>query len=581
MSVLNNVASHSVSDSGAFDVIICGGGLAGLTLARQLRQTCAHRSILLIDRLARPLPEATFKVGESTVEVGANYLGHKLKLLDYFQQHHLTKMGLRFFFGDANGPFQERPEFGLSMFPTTNSYQIDRGVLENDLRGFIEEGGVTLLEGVKVQDIILADDDQPHEIFLTHGNNPGPQKFRARWVVDAMGRTRFLQKQLGLSKKGRGNFSSVWFRLPGRIDVNDLVPRHEKTWHNRVSHNNRFFSTNHLMGRGYWVWLIPLGSDYTSVGIVAQEDIHPSAEFNNHELAMQWLTRQEPTLAEYLKDRRPSDFMRMRKYSYSSVQVFSTQRWACVGEAGVFADPFYSPGTDMIGFGNTITNDLIERDFRGELTPDLVTAYNQFYLGLNETLTNNIQLGYPLFGNAVVATTKIIWDTASAWAFLCPQMFHSLYIDQEKVGQIRPITASFFSLRSSMQRLFLEWAAHSPGRLSFDFLDYLTLDFLKDLRARNLQTEKTLAALLADQKENMERFEELAQVLFLLAIEDVMPECLEQFQKPIWLNAWRISLNPARWEADGLFQPRNEPRDFSEMRRQMRSQFRLQQSMPI
>ena len=55
------------------DVVICGGGLAGLTLARQLRRAFPDLGIVQIERTARPLPEAAHKVGESSVELACQY----------------------------------------------------------------------------------------------------------------------------------------------------------------------------------------------------------------------------------------------------------------------------------------------------------------------------------------------------------------------------------------------------------------------------------------------------------------------------------------------------------------------------
>ena len=54
---------------------------------------------------------------------------------------------------------------------------------------------------------------------------------------------------------------------------------------------------------------------------------------------MRWLNRHEPVFAAYIEGREPLDFLSMRNYSYSSRQVFSSERWACVGEAGVFSMP--------------------------------------------------------------------------------------------------------------------------------------------------------------------------------------------------------------------------------------------------
>ena len=52
--------------------VILGGGLAGLSLALQLRQRFADQEIVVLERRNHPVPHATHKVGESTVEIGAH-----------------------------------------------------------------------------------------------------------------------------------------------------------------------------------------------------------------------------------------------------------------------------------------------------------------------------------------------------------------------------------------------------------------------------------------------------------------------------------------------------------------------------
>ena len=56
-----------------YDVIITGGGLAGLCLARQLRQEHPDLTVLVAEKKKHPVPEAAHKVGESSVEIGAHY----------------------------------------------------------------------------------------------------------------------------------------------------------------------------------------------------------------------------------------------------------------------------------------------------------------------------------------------------------------------------------------------------------------------------------------------------------------------------------------------------------------------------
>jgi flavin-dependent dehydrogenase len=558
-----------------YEVAICGGGLAGLTLARQLKLQMPDMSIVVLDKLKRPIPAAAFKVGESTTEAGAYYLAETLGLREYLSQKHFYKLGFRFFLGDATGPFQERPEFGLTRFPVVPSFNVDRGILENDLRQLNEEAGVDMMEGYAVQDIELANGNRGHEVLYKNGASNNIEKLKSRWVVDATGRRRLLQKKLKLHKSFGKKCSAVWFRLQGRIDVENFVPEGVESWHRRVPDNIRYFSTNHLMGRGYWVWIIPLPSDSTSLGIVAMEDIHPFSEYNTHKQAMKWLNKYEPALGKHIAEREPMDFMCMRDYSYSSRQVFSEERWACVGEAGVFGDPLYAPATDIIGISNSMTADMIRLDREGKLTPSVVTNYNWSIIGLNEALTRNIQVGYPLFANPVVMAAKIIWDTAAGWALLAPQIYNSIFVDHEKSMKIRKAKASYFLLAQTMHRLFVEWETKSPGRSTFEFIDFLGIQLLLDLRNRNLHGGKSAQELVDDHIFNMERIEEMAQVIFLLAVEDVMPERLRDFPEPVWLNAWAISLNPEKWQSEGLFQPTTPPRDLDCIRKQLRPLIRF------
>jgi len=560
------------SQADAYDVVICGGGLAGSTLARQLKLQKPELKVVVLDRMARPLPEASFKVGESTVEVGAFYLGNTLQLTDYFEEQHCIKLGLRYFFNNQETQFHKRPELGLSEFHLPNSYQIDRGKFENDLRQFNLEAGVKLLENCLVTEIDLASGlQQHHKVVYTQGS--GEQKItnsiKARWVVDAMGRRRFLQQKLGLTKPNSELFNAVWFRVEGRLDVSDFVPRIEEEWHNRVPNNNRYYSTNHLCGEGYWVLTIPLSTGHTSIGIVARQDIHPLKNYHNYELASQWLTENEPILAFHLKDQQPKDFRKMPKYSYSSKQVFSAERWACIGEAGLFSDPFYSPGTDIIGFGNSLTTQLIELDFENRLEKKKVEDANQFYLTYNDGITFSNQNVYNCLGNGTVMTMKFIWDVLTGWTFSGLLMFNSIFLDQQFRIKIQQTNAKLFTLSYRMQKLFQDWSNKSLHKVNFEFLDYLSIPFIDELRTRNLQANKTESEIIQDFVMSLDLIEETAQVIFELAVEDTMPEKLATINSTGWINAWAISLDSHKWEIEELFYPKGQARNLDVVRHQL------------
>lgn len=63
-----------------YDVLIMGGGLAGLTLAIQLKRQLSQLRILVVEKMTHPVPEAAHKVGESSVEIASHYFEHVLGL---------------------------------------------------------------------------------------------------------------------------------------------------------------------------------------------------------------------------------------------------------------------------------------------------------------------------------------------------------------------------------------------------------------------------------------------------------------------------------------------------------------------
>lgn len=546
-----------------FDVVICGGGLAGLTLARQLRLELPDVSVAVIDRLASPLPEAAFKVGESSIELGTYYLGQVLQLDKYFRRRHLPKLGLRFFMGKTQEPLSARPETGPNLFPPVPSYQIDRGRLENDLRQIVEEMGVKLFEGASVEDIQLAEGESAHTIKCRRKNDSEGFVVTGRWVIDALGRRRLLQTKLGLKREHNHHASAAWWRYARRIDVDVLGAEGGRAWRDNCV-EDRYYSTNHLMGRGYWVWLIPLGSGATSVGIVTDDDIHPHNTYGKtYEQALEWLKLNEPKLWEFIRNEPPLDFLSLKRYSYASAQVFSQQRWCCVGEAGFFLDPLYSVGTDFIAITNTLTVELIRRDRAGTLTEAAVADYNRLVLeNLYAIGLGNYQGTYRVFGHAQIFTPKLAWDTAIYWAWM-----YQLYVQgllRQPTEEIFALGERYRALNERVQKLFMDWSEKAPPR-ALHLRGDLTRMRLMMLLGLDLAARRSPAQALAMAQKNLDRFEELAVVLFWQAMAECYPDHPALKTQP-WVNAWRLQLDPEKWAEAGVLEPETLPRPLRSMR---------------
>ncbi len=324
------------------DVLIAGGGLAGLSLSLQLRQAYPQLDITVLEQKKHPVPVAAHKVGESTVEIGGRYLAQKAGLAEHLEQNQLPKFGLRFFFGGDHKPHDMAgyDELGPSEFLPVRTFQLDRGILENHMLEKARGMGIDVQDGVSVRSLSLADKGGRHTV--TARVDDRELSFASRWLVDSTGRQAKLKKHLDLAKTVDHKICAVWLRTAGKVDIDTLGSGAD--WHERCGGHARWLSTNHIMGTGYWFWVIPLASGATSIGLVFDPEIHPVREVNTMNRLMRWLEKHEPVMAAALEPERATilDFLVLRHFAHGSRQLFSADQWALTGEAGLFLDPFYS-----------------------------------------------------------------------------------------------------------------------------------------------------------------------------------------------------------------------------------------------
>ena len=495
-----------------YDVAILGGGLAGLTLARQLLMKRPETSIAVIEKRTFPVAETTHKVGESTVEIGAHYFGEELQLKKHLTDHQLPKFGLRFFFKDVHQSLAEGTEVGGSEFFSAPSYQVDRGRLENYLAEKDDEMGATILSGSMLKEVELgsAGEDSAPVHRISFVRDATEEAIEARWIVDASGRASFLKRKLDLEEDLDHDINAVWFRIDRNIQIDQWCD--DNDW--RVLTGKvprRWLSTNHLMGEGYWVWIIPLATGSTSVGIVADPRIHPLSDFNSYDKALAWLEKYEPECAESVVPYRDKmqDFLALKNLSRGTRQVFSTDRWALTGEAAAFLDPFYSPGSDFIAIGNTMIGKLIEDDLAGNSIEHLAPTLQSIYLTLfhNNLLTYRDQ--YPLFGNPRIMALKFVWDYAVYWGFPALLYFNGKLTD---IGFIQSLSKGIEEIREmnlKMQEFFRSWYEADPTvRADSAFVDQSQIEIMTRLNAE-LREKLDDSALKARFFENVDLIRDL------------------------------------------------------------------------
>ena len=509
-----------------YDVVILGGGLAGGSLAQQLKRADPDIKILVVEKRKHPVPEAAHKVGESSVEMGSHYLRNIVGMKEHLETVQLPKSGLRFFFPACdNRDITSRVELGCTSVLPVPTHQIDRGRFENTLHDVNQEAGIDVWDEASVQRVDFGAEE--HSVTILHKQEE--ITVTGRWVVDASGRGNVIKRKLGLQKASSHNVNAVWFRFDDVLNVADWSD--DPDWQAAVPANARRLSTTHLMGRGYWVWLIPLYPNSTSVGIVADAQLHPHAEMNRYEKAVKWLEAHEPQCAEAVKAKtdRLQDFCVLRHYAHDCQQVFSADRWCLTGEAGVFVDPFYSPGSDFIGLSNTIVTTLILKDRQGEAIAEDVDLYNRIYLDTFHSYIGTYENQYPLMGNAQVMTAKVVWDFSIYWGVNALIFFHNKSQDIAFWKSMRTVLSRFDKLNVRMQQFFRDWDALllEPGGgadpvpgvndWSPTFINYMQIPYLHKWHV-DLNAGLDEADLQAQVTANVDALEVVADAMFQQAL---------------------------------------------------------------
>ena len=512
-----------------YDVVILGGGLAGLTLSIQLKNAKPDISILLLERRDTAAPLAAHKVGESTVELASHYLREVLDLKGYLEEHELPKHGLRFFFkSHTKEDIASRVELGPRYRLPVPSHQLDRGTLENYMTKLTQEKGSDYLLGAKVSNVELVNGPQSadHTHKVSYIKDGVEETVSCRWVADASGRGSILKRKLQFQKPMEHHINTAWWRLKGVIDIDDWSDNND--WKNYLEPNLRYLSTVHFLDKGYWLWVIPLGTKNTSIGIVADPDIHPFDTFNTYEKSVEWMKVNEPLAYKMLEPLGRGegllDFRILKHFAHHTKRIYSADRWAVTGESGAFLDPFYSPGSDFISLNNTWLGDLILRDLAGEDISLRAQIYEQAHLAWVDSFLPIYQEKYKLMGNAQIMVMKIFWDWAVYWAIPCVLFVNNAFTDLKLLRELfaseKGLGRKFADLHKRMQDFFLEWLPYENRIFEHRYIDPFDLAMLREFQSA-ITVDMESKDLMKQVAVNLNKLEQMAVAMFRLVSTQV------------------------------------------------------------
>lgn len=419
---------QSQADPEVYDVAIVGGAIAGAATALLLLRQSPDLRVLIVEK--RDAFDA--KVGEATTEMSAMFLTRRLGLWQHLEREHLPKEGLRYWSANdrvtGHATASETGPFYRSLVP---SFQLRRDVLDEHILKLAVEAGATLVRPARVKDFDVRPFDTRLTISQTHtpttetdaASGPTDRTVRCRWLVDASGRACVLGKHLKcIDWNDEHPIASIWARWDNVRHIDDIAAL-DQTSLAAGNIGSRRLATNHYIGHGYWVWVIPLGNGQTSIGIVFDKRIHRLHEARDRLTTYTNFLRSNPALAELLVDATPdvNDLRALSRVAYLTRQYMG-DGWAMVGDAAAFIDPYYSPGLDHMSFSVDATVELILSQLKGE-SPDAFPmkrdAHNaRFDRSYRRFFDCVYKDKYELMGEHDLISASFLIDTALYYIFL-------------------------------------------------------------------------------------------------------------------------------------------------------------------
>ena len=358
-----------------YDVVIIGGAFSGAATALMLKRKSPQAHVLIIEK------KAAFdrKVGESTTEVSSCYMTRILGLTHYLGHHQLPKQGLRLWFSNRpDQAFDDCVEVGTRYQSRLPGFQVDRAKLDSHLLDRAAQAGCKLWRPGNVTRFDLNDG---HRQKVNVVVNDGERTATCRWIIDATGRAAMFARKLGYFRPNTEHpINAVWARFSGVKEWDSYEWRQRFPDYANHCRTAREWATNHLFGRGWWVWIIPLQGGDVSAGIVYDSRIFkfPDGPTLGQRLHAHILNN--PVGREIFETAKVigGDVHAFSMLPYHSEKVCG-DGWAIVGDAAGFIDPLYSPGLDFCSYTSYYVVDLVARSLRGDDVAERLAHYNHQY----------------------------------------------------------------------------------------------------------------------------------------------------------------------------------------------------------
>jgi len=445
---VSEVPSTAVHD---VDVVVLGASISGLMMAGHLCKYQPELDILVVGPNAenekRPI------VGESLLEP-ATYFFHSLGLADYLRREHIIKQGLSFYYKFApDDPTDRRYTVHSPEQLHKLSRQLHRPRFDHDLRDHVAQLGVKFLEGM-AREWEIGAGDQRHRLTVT--SDRGPVQLNCRWLVDATGRNRWLGRRVTkYLRPHERQRSSFWFRLANFKQFFDDIELSKR----RDLKYDLWYTTHHFMGRGYFIWVIPLQSpeheSAVSIGITYRPDLfdHPMRSMNDF---LDFVDGEHPAVSKMVRSGEVLDTQTYGNFLYWAEQIYSPDGWFLVGDSARAVDPLYSTGLSQTVVQVEQINEIISRQKSGMISDKQIMTFQELWKSIAHQRQDDITTLYERMGDPFQACMRRYWNNITWFNLLLPLWWNGLFHDVDAA----PVLLKLFQRAKPMQmaanRLFAQ-----------------------------------------------------------------------------------------------------------------------------